>query len=55
MVTSTSPSAGQTGFALPSKHLPAVTVRDMPEPPTQTWKIIGAGWAAPASGWRPVS
>src|SRR5687767_1090509 len=43
MATPTSPSAGQTGFALPSKHLPAVTVRDMPEPPRQTWKIIGPG------------
>jgi hypothetical protein len=43
MATPTSPRADQTGFALPSKYLPAVTVRDMPEPPRQTWKIIGPG------------
>jgi hypothetical protein len=39
MATPTSP----TGFALPTKYLPAVTVRDLPEPPVKTWKIIGPG------------
>jgi hypothetical protein len=30
-------------FALPTKNLPAPQVRDMPEAPTQTWRIIGPG------------
>jgi hypothetical protein len=39
----TTPTAPTTGFALPSKHLPEVEQRDMPEPPRQMWKIIGPG------------
>jgi hypothetical protein len=37
------PTAPTTGFALPSKHLPEVEQRDLPEPPRQMWKIIGPG------------
>ena len=38
-------SSGGGGFTptLPTKHLPAVTVRDLPEPPKHLWKIIGPG------------
>jgi hypothetical protein len=45
VVTSASSERGGGTFVptLPSKNLPAVTVRDLPEPPRQTWKIIGPG------------
>lgn len=45
MATPTSSSASGSAYVptLPSKHLPAVTLRDLPEPPRQTWKIIGPG------------
>jgi hypothetical protein len=37
------PMSPSTGFALPTKHLPEVERRDLPEPPGQMWKIIGPG------------
>lgn len=37
-------------FALPTKNLPAPQVRDLPEPPTQTWKIIGPGMVGAGVG-----
>jgi hypothetical protein len=29
--------------AIPSKHLPSVQVKDLPEPPERTWRIVGPG------------
>jgi len=37
-------------FALPTKNLPAPQVRDLPEPPTQTWKIVGPGMVGAGVG-----
>ncbi|HEY3560935.1 MAG TPA: Nramp family divalent metal transporter [Kribbella sp.] len=37
-------------FALPTKNLPAPQVRDLPEPPTNTWKIIGPGMVGAGVG-----
>jgi hypothetical protein len=34
----------------PTKHLPAVTVRDLPPPPRSTWRIIGPGVIAAGVG-----
>jgi hypothetical protein len=34
----------------PTKHLPAVTVRDVPEPPRSTWRVIGPGVVAAGVG-----
>jgi Mn2+/Fe2+ NRAMP family transporter len=31
------------GFTLPSKHLPDVEIREMPEPPASIWRIVGPG------------
>ncbi|GAA1608912.1 MULTISPECIES: Nramp family divalent metal transporter [Kribbella] len=37
-------------FALPTKNLPAPQVRDLPEPPASTWKIIGPGMVGAGVG-----
>ncbi|TDO66801.1 Mn2+/Fe2+ NRAMP family transporter [Kribbella sp. VKM Ac-2571] len=37
-------------FALPTKNLPAPQVRDLPDPPTKTWKIIGPGMVGAGVG-----
>jgi len=37
-------------FALPTKNLPAPQVRDLPEPPSKTWKIIGPGMVGAGVG-----
>lgn len=34
----------------PTRHLPAVTVRDLPPPPRSTWKVIGPGVIAAGVG-----
>jgi hypothetical protein len=34
----------------PTKHLPAVAVRDLPEPPRSTWRVIGPGVIAAGVG-----
>ena len=34
----------------PTKHLPAVSVRDVPEPPRSTWRVIGPGVVAAGVG-----
>jgi hypothetical protein len=40
-----SPVQEVEGFTptLPSKHLPQVEIREMPEPPASMWRIIGPG------------
>lgn len=44
-------TTGQHGrFSLPTKNLPAPQVRDLPEPPTNTWKIIGPGMVGAGVG-----
>lgn len=35
---------------LPSKYLPSVPVRDLPEPPSQRWRIIGPGLVSAGIG-----
>jgi hypothetical protein len=37
-------------FALPTKNLPEPQVRDLPDPPTKTWKIIGPGMVGAGVG-----
>jgi hypothetical protein len=37
-------------FALPIKNLPAPQVRDLPEPPSNTWRIIGPGMVGAGVG-----
>jgi hypothetical protein len=37
-------------FALPTKNLPAPQVRDLPEPPSHTWRIIGPGMVGAGVG-----
>ncbi|HWT23631.1 MAG TPA: Nramp family divalent metal transporter [Solirubrobacteraceae bacterium] len=39
------PAEEAAGFepTLPTKHLPAVEVREMPEPPASIWRIVGPG------------
>ncbi|WP_433166349.1 Nramp family divalent metal transporter [Kribbella sp. CA-247076] len=37
-------------FALPTKNLPEPQVRDLPEPPTNTWKIVGPGMVGAGVG-----
>ena len=37
-------------FNLPTKNLPAPQVRDLPEPPTQTWRIVGPGMVGAGVG-----
>jgi hypothetical protein len=34
----------------PTKHVPAVSVRDVPEPPRSTWRVIGPGVIAAGVG-----
>jgi hypothetical protein len=34
----------------PTKHLPGVTVRDLPEPPRSTWRVLGPGVIAAGVG-----
>jgi hypothetical protein len=34
----------------PTRHIPAVTVRDMPDPPRSTWRVIGPGVVAAGVG-----
>ena len=34
----------------PTKHLPSVEVRDLPEPPRSTWRVIGPGVVAAGVG-----
>jgi hypothetical protein len=34
----------------PTKHLPAVSVRDVPDPPRSTWRVIGPGVVAAGVG-----
>ncbi|TWD82025.1 hypothetical protein FB561_3151 [Kribbella amoyensis] len=40
----------QQVFNLPTKNLPAPQVRDLPEPPSQTWKIVGPGMVGAGVG-----
>jgi hypothetical protein len=46
------PAAGATSAAaaFPTDYLPAVTVRDLPEPPRSFWRIIGPGIVAAGVG-----
>ena len=37
-------------FNLPTKNLPAPQVRDLPEPPNQTWRIVGPGMVGAGVG-----
>lgn len=37
-------------FALPTKNLPGPQVRDLPEPPSNAWKIIGPGMVGAGVG-----
>ncbi|WP_432946387.1 Nramp family divalent metal transporter [Kribbella sp. CA-253562] len=37
-------------FNLPTKNLPAPQVRDLPEPPTNTWRIVGPGMVGAGVG-----
>jgi hypothetical protein len=48
MADTTSTDHGR--FALPTKNLPAPQVRDLPEPPTNTWRIIGPGMVGAGVG-----
>ncbi|MFB6725584.1 Nramp family divalent metal transporter [Kribbella sp. NPDC056345] len=48
MADSTTTDHGK--FALPTKNLPAPQVRDLPEPPTKTWKVIGPGMVGAGVG-----
>ncbi|MGW1346803.1 Nramp family divalent metal transporter [Kribbella sp. NPDC002412] len=48
MADTTSTEHGR--FALPTRNLPAPQVRDLPEPPTNTWKIIGPGMVGAGVG-----
>ncbi|MGW6201488.1 Nramp family divalent metal transporter [Kribbella sp. NPDC055110] len=48
MADTTSTDHGR--FALPTKNLPAPQVRDLPEPPSKTWKIIGPGMVGAGVG-----
>lgn len=48
MADSTTTDHGK--FALPTKNLPAPQVRDLPEPPTRTWKVIGPGMVGAGVG-----
>lgn len=34
----------------PTRHIPPVTIRDMPEPPKSTWRIVGPGVVAAGVG-----
>ena len=34
----------------PTKHLPGVSVRDVPEPPRSVWRVIGPGVVAAGVG-----
>ncbi len=36
-------STDHGSFTLPTRNLPAPQVRDLPEPPTRIWKIVGPG------------
>jgi hypothetical protein len=40
----------QDQFNLPTKNLPAPQVRDLPDPPTQTWRIVGPGMVGAGVG-----
>ncbi len=48
MADTTSSDHGR--FALPTKNLPAPQVRDLPEPPSNTWRIIGPGMVGAGVG-----
>jgi hypothetical protein len=48
MAETTSSEHGR--FALPTKNLPAPQVRDLPEPPSNTWRIIGPGMVGAGVG-----
>ncbi|MFI5709890.1 Nramp family divalent metal transporter [Kribbella sp. NPDC051620] len=48
MADTTSTDHGR--FNLPTKNLPAPQVRDLPEPPTQTWRIVGPGMVGAGVG-----
>ena len=43
--SSQSPTIETDAFkpTLPTKHLPAVELRELPEPPKSIWKIVGPG------------
>jgi hypothetical protein len=43
--SSQAPAIARDGFkpALPTNHLPAVEVRELPEPPKSIWRLIGPG------------
>ncbi|TDO44124.1 hypothetical protein EV643_117147 [Kribbella sp. VKM Ac-2527] len=43
-------STDQGRFNLPTKNLPAPQVRDLPEPPSQTWRIVGPGMVGAGVG-----
>jgi hypothetical protein len=43
-------SGDHGSFALPTKNLPAPQVRDLPEPPSNTWRIIGPGMVGAGVG-----
>jgi hypothetical protein len=48
MAEATSTDHGR--FNLPTKNLPAPQVRDLPEPPTQAWRIVGPGMVGAGVG-----
>jgi hypothetical protein len=48
MADTTSSDHGR--FALPTKNLPGPQVRDLPEPPSNTWRIIGPGMVGAGVG-----
>jgi hypothetical protein len=43
-------STEQNRFNLPTKNLPAPQVRDLPEPPSNTWRIVGPGMVGAGVG-----
>lgn len=49
MAKTTAEPAGDR-FNLKTKNLPAPQVRDLPSPPTQTWKIVGPGMVGAGVG-----
>jgi hypothetical protein len=48
MADTTSSDHGR--FALPTKNLPAPQVRELPDPPSNTWRIIGPGMVGAGVG-----
>jgi hypothetical protein len=49
-MTDTKPTGRSTEFNLPTKNLPAPQVRDLPDPPSQAWRIVGPGMVGAGVG-----